>query len=162
MPKIGKDLVENLLVLNPQDRLSIEAVKSHEFFNGLNFDEIMQSESPLCTLYNLIQEEQVELCSSDSDSFANDDSFDKNFRRSTIGIDDEEVQIKEYREESNLPNSRPSEKSFKKSSSLGEKCILELIPPSEDADDHLDAPVEPPKLGMMVDHKLMVKTNKSQ
>ena len=104
----------------------------------------------------------MELCSSDSDSFENDNSFDKNFRRSTIGIDDDEVQIKDYRDESNMPYSRPSDKSYKKSSSLGEKCILELIPLSDDVGDQPGAAVAPPKLDIMVDHKLLLKTNKSQ
>lgn len=160
MPKVGKDLVEKLLLLKPSERLNISEVKAHEFFNGMNFDDIIDSDSPLCKLYSEIEENQVELCSSDSDSFENDDSFEKNFNRSTIGIDDE-VLIKEYRE-AEICGSKPADNSYKKSSSLGEKCILDLIPPSHEVEAPLvhNPPLE--MLNLKVDHKLYVRTNKSQ
>lgn len=36
-PEVAKDLVERLLVLDPASRLSIEHIKNHEFFDGLNW-----------------------------------------------------------------------------------------------------------------------------
>jgi len=36
-PPAAKDLVERLLVLDPQRRLSIEHIKNHEFFDGIKF-----------------------------------------------------------------------------------------------------------------------------
>ncbi len=36
-PEVAKDLVERLLVLNPASRLSIEHIKNHEFFDGVNW-----------------------------------------------------------------------------------------------------------------------------
>ncbi|KAG9243487.1 kinase-like domain-containing protein [Calycina marina] len=36
-PHAAKDLVERLLVLDPQRRLSIEHIKNHEFFDGVKF-----------------------------------------------------------------------------------------------------------------------------
>ena len=36
-PEVAKDLVERLLVLDPASRLSIEHIKNHEFFDGVNW-----------------------------------------------------------------------------------------------------------------------------
>ena len=36
-PQVAKDLVERLLVLDPASRLSIEHIKNHEFFDGVNW-----------------------------------------------------------------------------------------------------------------------------
>lgn len=36
-PEVAKDLVERLLVLDPASRLSIEHIKNHEFFDGMNW-----------------------------------------------------------------------------------------------------------------------------
>ena len=36
-PTVAKDLVERLLVLDPASRLSIEHIKNHEFFDGVNW-----------------------------------------------------------------------------------------------------------------------------
>lgn len=36
-PKVARDLVERLLVLDPASRLSIEHVKNHEFFDGISW-----------------------------------------------------------------------------------------------------------------------------
>ena len=36
-PEVAKDLVERLLVLDPASRLSIDHVKNHEFFDGVNW-----------------------------------------------------------------------------------------------------------------------------
>lgn len=36
-PEVAKDLVERLLVLDPASRLSIEHIKNHEFFEGVNW-----------------------------------------------------------------------------------------------------------------------------
>ena len=36
-PEVAKDLVERLLVLDPTSRLSIEHIKNHEFFDGVNW-----------------------------------------------------------------------------------------------------------------------------
>ena len=36
-PEVARDLVERLLVLDPASRLSIEHIKNHEFFDGVNW-----------------------------------------------------------------------------------------------------------------------------
>lgn len=36
-PEVAKDLVERLLVLEPSRRLSIDQIKNHEFFDGINW-----------------------------------------------------------------------------------------------------------------------------
>ena len=65
--------------MNPDERLTATQVKSHSFFDGFNFEEVLRSESPLNYLYNQIKENEVNLESSDDDSFYEDDNFDEEF-----------------------------------------------------------------------------------
>lgn len=124
MPEEGKDLVKKLLMKDPQDRLSISEVKNHQFFEDYDFEKALGSESPLCSLYCKIQENQIELCSSDSDSFINENSFDQNFEEPTMEENDTYL----YEDETKKKHNRRRQNNFfQKSSSLGEKCIQELI-----------------------------------
>lgn len=79
VPKEGKDLIQKLLVLDPDERLTATQVKSHAFFNGLDFDSVFESNSPLNLLYNQIKENEVNLYSSEEDSFVEDENFDEDF-----------------------------------------------------------------------------------
>ncbi|QSZ35900.1 hypothetical protein DSL72_007022 [Monilinia vaccinii-corymbosi] len=46
-PPAARDLVERLLVLDPQRRLSIEHIKNHEFFTGIRFSrELWKAKAP--------------------------------------------------------------------------------------------------------------------
>lgn len=46
-PPAARDLVERLLVLDPQRRLSIEHIKNHEFFDGIKFSrELWRAKAP--------------------------------------------------------------------------------------------------------------------
>lgn len=51
-PEIARDLVERLLVLDPQRRLSIEHVKNHEFFDGVTWGRgLWQQKAPRLKAY---------------------------------------------------------------------------------------------------------------
>jgi 3-phosphoinositide dependent protein kinase-1 len=43
-PEVAKDLVERLLVLEPQQRLTIEHIKNHEFFDGITWGKGLWSQ----------------------------------------------------------------------------------------------------------------------
>ncbi|KAG1464331.1 hypothetical protein G6F46_006591 [Rhizopus delemar] len=45
-PPAAKDLIQHLLVSNPAERLSIEAIKSHTFFEGVDWEGIFESTAP--------------------------------------------------------------------------------------------------------------------
>ena len=56
MPSDAKDLISKMLKFNPmerigagreEDKLDFESLKSHSFFNGINFNSLAFSESPL-------------------------------------------------------------------------------------------------------------------
>lgn len=56
MPSDTKDLISKMLKFNPmerigagreEDKLDFESLKSHSFFNGINFNSLAFSESPL-------------------------------------------------------------------------------------------------------------------
>ena len=121
VPKEGKDLIQKLLILNPDERLTATQVKSHSFFDGFNFEEVLRSESPLNYLYNQIKENEVNLESSDDDSFYEDDNFDEEFNDCH--------NLKSEFEWKLIRGDRKDKSNaifLKKSSSLGEKEIKEL------------------------------------
>lgn len=45
-PEVAKDLVEKLLVLNPADRLPIDAIKRHPFFDGIQWGKGLWKQKP--------------------------------------------------------------------------------------------------------------------
>lgn len=45
-PPAAKDLIQHLLVSDPAERLSIEAIKSHTFFEGVDWEGIFESAAP--------------------------------------------------------------------------------------------------------------------
>ena len=46
-PEVARDLVERLLVLDPQRRLSVEHIKNHQFFDGINWGRgLWQQKAP--------------------------------------------------------------------------------------------------------------------
>lgn len=120
----GRDLVDKLLKRTPDDRISIDDIKKHEFFSGIDFNTILAEESPLLNLYDRINENHIALCSSDSDSFANEDSFDHHF---DLGNDHDGDLGHDHNDHSAI-GSHKHEKYLKKSSSLNENRLLELIP----------------------------------
>jgi 3-phosphoinositide dependent protein kinase-1 len=46
MAEVGKDLVQKLLQSDPEQRLSIAAIKSHAFFDGMDWDSVYTSNAP--------------------------------------------------------------------------------------------------------------------
>ncbi len=51
-PEVARDLVERLLVLDPQRRLSIEHVKNHQFFDGITWGRgLWQQKAPRLKAY---------------------------------------------------------------------------------------------------------------
>lgn len=51
-PEVGRDLVERLLVLDPQRRLSIEHIKNHQFFDGITWGRgLWQQKAPRLKAY---------------------------------------------------------------------------------------------------------------
>ena len=79
IPKEGKDLIQKLLVLDPDERLTAIQVKSHPFFDGFDFDKVYESNSPLNLLYKQIKENEVNLDTSEEDSFVEEENFDEEF-----------------------------------------------------------------------------------
>jgi len=52
-PLVARDLVERLLVLDPQRRLSLEHIKNHEFFRGIKWGKgLWQQKAPRLKAYN--------------------------------------------------------------------------------------------------------------
>lgn len=51
-PEVARDLVERLLILDPQRRLSIEHIKNHEFFDGITWGRgLWQQKAPRLKAY---------------------------------------------------------------------------------------------------------------
>ena len=51
-PEVARDLVERLLVLDPQQRLSIEHIKNHQFFDGIEWGRgLWQQKAPRLRSY---------------------------------------------------------------------------------------------------------------
>lgn len=46
MPEVGKDLVQKLLLSEPEKRLSLSAIKEHPFFEGVDWDTLFSSNAP--------------------------------------------------------------------------------------------------------------------
>jgi len=42
MSKLAKDLVKNILVVDPNMRFEISDIKQHKFFRGIKWDQIAQ------------------------------------------------------------------------------------------------------------------------
>lgn len=121
IPKEGKDLIQKLLVLDPDERLTAIQVKSHSFFDGFDFDKVYESNSPLNLLYKQIKENEVNLDTSEEDSFVEEENFDEEFNDWQNLKSEIECKLirDERKDKSNIIY-------LKKSSSLGEKDIKEL------------------------------------
>mmetsp|Transcript_8887 Transcript_8887/g.10075 ORF Transcript_8887/g.10075 Transcript_8887/m.10075 type:complete len:442 (+) Transcript_8887:292-1617(+) len=121
VPSEAKDLLQKLLILNPEERLTASQVKNHEFFADYDFEEFENINSPLCDLYELIKADKDDLESScDYDSIVNGEDFDVDFSESPAVS--KEILASPLK---NSPNK--SYKAYlKKSSSLGERELLDL------------------------------------
>lgn len=121
LPKEAQNLIEKLLILAPEERLTAEQVKNHEFFADYDFEEFEDINSPLVSLYEQINNEKDEFESScDYDSMMNGEEFDVDFSESP--------NVKKEILASPLKNSpNKSYKAYlKKSSSLGERELQDL------------------------------------
>jgi serine/threonine protein kinase len=131
--EVGKDLIKKLLILDPKERLTAEQVRNHEFFADFELEKYENKDSPLCALYDQLNEKEVDLISSDMDSFTNGENFDEDFSDSNPSM--KQVYLTQ-RKESNAVSSNAAYKVYlKKSSSLGERDIKELDPITDEEKD---------------------------
>lgn len=69
-PPAARDLVERLLVLDPAQRLQIEHIKNHEFFDGITWGlDLWKHKAPRLKAYVPPPREPIKLNGSDADSF---------------------------------------------------------------------------------------------
>ena len=69
-PEVAKDLVERLLVLDPQRRLSIEHIKNHQFFDGIKWGKgLWQQKAPRLKPYVPPPSAPINLNGSSNDNF---------------------------------------------------------------------------------------------
>lgn len=139
VPKEAKDLIEKLLIINPEERLSATEVKNHEFFAGYDFKEYEGINSPLLELYELVKADKDEFESSwDYDSIVNGEDFDVDFSESPA--------IKKEILATPIKSS-PSKnyKVYLKSSSLGEKELLDLSEKGEKEEVEKEENFVPPR-----------------
>lgn len=72
-PEVAQDLVERLLVLDPQRRLTIEHIKNHEFFEGIRWGkELWSQKAPRLKAYVPQPTPPIKLNGSDQDSYPSD------------------------------------------------------------------------------------------
>ncbi|VDM84802.1 unnamed protein product [Strongylus vulgaris] len=45
-PAVAKDCVDRLLVIKPEDRLKADSLRNHEFFSGIDWDNLKDSKPP--------------------------------------------------------------------------------------------------------------------
>ena len=148
VPNEAKDLIEKLLILNPEERLTPTQVKNHKFFVGYDFEEFKNKNSPLYALYEQIKDEKDDIeSSSEYDSIVNDEDFDVDFSESpAVG---KEILISPVK---NSPN-KAYKAYLKKSSTLGEKEIVDLSPNEEK---------EAEKEEEFIDTKVYAKSTKTE
>lgn len=121
VPEDAKDLIEKLLIFDPKERLSAKQVMNHEFFADFEIENIDKIDSPLCSLYNLIDEDCVDLESDESDSFVDGSNFDEDFKES---LGNSKPILQQNRNFSKFKTTNSSYSAFlKKSSSLGERDL---------------------------------------
>lgn len=69
-PEVAHDLVERLLVLDPQRRLSIEHIKNHQFFDGIKWGKgLWQQKAPRLKTYMLPPPAPINLNGSSNDNY---------------------------------------------------------------------------------------------
>lgn len=121
VPAEARDLIEKLLFLNPEERLSPIQVRNHQFFADYDFEEFKNNNSPLFSLYEQIEDDKDYLESSEEfDSMVNGEDFDVDFSESpAVG---KEILLSTVK---NSPN-KEYNAYLKKSSSLGEREIIDI------------------------------------
>ncbi|KAJ6011104.1 Serine/threonine-protein kinase PKH2 [Penicillium sp. IBT 35674x] len=69
-PAVARDLVERLLVLDPAQRLQIEHIKNHEFFDGISWGtDLWKQKAPRLKAYVPPPREPIKLNGDSSESF---------------------------------------------------------------------------------------------
>ncbi|KAJ5239976.1 Serine/threonine-protein kinase PKH2 [Penicillium chermesinum] len=69
-PAVARDLVERLLVLDPAQRLQIEHIKNHEFFDGISWGtDMWKQKAPRLKAYVPPPREPIKLNGDNSDNF---------------------------------------------------------------------------------------------
>lgn len=133
IPTEAKDLIEKLLVIDPQERLTVKQTMEHEFMKGFSYENLFATDSPLIPLYQQMKFEAAKESSSEG-SFIGGENYDEEFNEVLHHCEDSLDNNYATQFMKGQPN-RSSHNYYQRSSSLGEKELRELACLTEAKED---------------------------